>query len=104
MRRGAEARAGGARCVEVARPPGARSRRRSALAGPGDVVVVAGKGHEQGQEVDGVVHPFDDRVDARGSAARALTGVTADEPARARWPRSSAARSAAASDAGPTSW
>ena len=32
-----------------------------ALAGPGDVVLVAGKGHETGQEIDGVVHPFDDR-------------------------------------------
>jgi len=32
------------------------------LAGPGDTVLVAGKGHEQGQEVAGVVHPFDDRV------------------------------------------
>ncbi|WP_183094098.1 UDP-N-acetylmuramoyl-L-alanyl-D-glutamate--2,6-diaminopimelate ligase [Nocardioides stalactiti] len=27
----------------------------------GDVVLVAGKGHETGQEVSGVVHPFDDR-------------------------------------------
>lgn len=32
------------------------------LAGPGDSVVVAGKGHETGQEVDGTVHPFDDRA------------------------------------------
>jgi UDP-N-acetylmuramoyl-L-alanyl-D-glutamate--2,6-diaminopimelate ligase len=30
-------------------------------AGPEDIVLVAGKGHETGQEVDGVVHPFDDR-------------------------------------------
>jgi UDP-N-acetylmuramoyl-L-alanyl-D-glutamate--2,6-diaminopimelate ligase len=28
----------------------------------GGVVLVAGKGHEQGQEVAGVVHPFDDRA------------------------------------------
>jgi UDP-N-acetylmuramoyl-L-alanyl-D-glutamate--2,6-diaminopimelate ligase len=27
----------------------------------GDVVVIAGKGHERGQEISGVVHPFDDR-------------------------------------------
>jgi len=31
------------------------------LARAGDTVVVAGKGHEVGQEVDGLVHPFDDR-------------------------------------------
>jgi len=31
------------------------------LARPGDTVLVAGKGHETGQEVAGTVHPFDDR-------------------------------------------
>ena len=33
------------------------------LARPGDCLVVAGKGHETGQEVAGVVHPFDDRTE-----------------------------------------
>ena len=32
------------------------------LAKAGDTVVVAGKGHETGQEILGTVHPFDDRV------------------------------------------
>ncbi|MGW4161056.1 UDP-N-acetylmuramoyl-L-alanyl-D-glutamate--2,6-diaminopimelate ligase [Streptomyces sp. NPDC004788] len=32
-----------------------------ARAEPGDTVLVAGKGHEQGQETAGVVRPFDDR-------------------------------------------
>jgi UDP-N-acetylmuramoyl-L-alanyl-D-glutamate--2,6-diaminopimelate ligase len=32
-----------------------------ALATPGDVIVVAGKGHETGQYVAGAVLPFDDR-------------------------------------------
>ena len=36
--------------------------RAVAAARPGDSVVVAGKGHETGQEVGGVVTPFDDRV------------------------------------------
>lgn len=43
-----------------------------AMAQPGDCVLVLGKGHETGQEVHGVVHPFDDRDSLR----RAL-GVTA---------------------------
>ncbi len=30
-----------------------------------DVVVIAGKGHESGQDVAGVITPFDDRVVAR---------------------------------------
>jgi UDP-N-acetylmuramoyl-L-alanyl-D-glutamate--2,6-diaminopimelate ligase len=36
-----------------------------AAAHAGDVVVIAGKGHEQGQERNGVVTPFDDRAVAR---------------------------------------
>lgn len=41
-----------------------RTAIRAALrrAEPGDIVLIAGKGHETGQEVDGVVTPFDDRV------------------------------------------
>lgn len=31
------------------------------LAGPGDIVLIAGKGHETYQEIKGVRHPFDDR-------------------------------------------
>lgn len=34
---------------------------------PGDVIVVAGKGHERGQEVAGVVTPFDDREVVRAA-------------------------------------
>jgi UDP-N-acetylmuramoyl-L-alanyl-D-glutamate--2,6-diaminopimelate ligase len=46
--------------------------RAVALAAPGDVVVIAGKGHEQGQEfADGRKEPFDDRI----VAAEALRAV-----------------------------
>ena len=40
----------------------------------GDVVVIAGKGHEQGQEVAGVVQPFDDREVARAALRRLGAG------------------------------
>jgi len=33
------------------------------LAKAGDTLVVAGKGHERGQEINGVIQPFDDRVE-----------------------------------------
>jgi UDP-N-acetylmuramoyl-L-alanyl-D-glutamate--2,6-diaminopimelate ligase len=35
------------------------------MAGPSDCVLLLGKGHEQGQEVAGVVTPFDDRLVVR---------------------------------------
>jgi UDP-N-acetylmuramoyl-L-alanyl-D-glutamate--2,6-diaminopimelate ligase len=38
-----------------------------AAAGAGDTVLVAGKGHETGQEIAGVVHPFDDRHELRAA-------------------------------------
>jgi UDP-N-acetylmuramoyl-L-alanyl-D-glutamate--2,6-diaminopimelate ligase len=40
-----------------------------ALAGDHDVVLIAGKGHETGQEIDGVVHPFDDQEVAETALA-----------------------------------
>jgi uncharacterized protein (DUF1330 family) len=60
---------GGAEVLEI-------GDRRAAIAeavrraGAGDVVLIAGKGHETGQEVAGVVHPFDDRVVAREELRR----------------------------------
>jgi len=44
--------------------------RALALAQEGDVVVIAGKGHEQGQEFAGRVVPFDDREVAREALRR----------------------------------
>ena len=40
----------------------------------GDIVVVAGKGHETGQEVAGVVHPFSDREELAAALRRRLGG------------------------------
>ena len=53
--------------LEVEIDPDRRSAiaRAITLADEGDVVVIAGKGHEQGQNVGGVVTPFDDREVSR---------------------------------------
>ncbi|MDQ2701582.1 MAG: UDP-N-acetylmuramoyl-L-alanyl-D-glutamate--2,6-diaminopimelate ligase [Pseudomonadota bacterium] len=52
-----------------------RDRRRAieraiGAAGPGDIVLVAGKGHETYQEIAGVKHAFDDSEVARAALAR----------------------------------
>ena len=59
------------RAAILAAAPGAREigDRRAAIAAAaallttGDVLVIAGKGHEQGQTVAGVIHPFDDTAE-----------------------------------------
>jgi UDP-N-acetylmuramoyl-L-alanyl-D-glutamate--2,6-diaminopimelate ligase len=63
------------RAAVLAAAPGAREigARAEAIGlairelGPGDVLVIAGKGHETGQVVKGVVHPFDDAAVARAA-------------------------------------
>ncbi|WP_309225351.1 UDP-N-acetylmuramoyl-L-alanyl-D-glutamate--2,6-diaminopimelate ligase [Quadrisphaera sp. INWT6] len=68
------------RVVEVA---GRRAAVAAAVAlaseAPGGTVLLAGKGHEQGQEVAGEVHPFDDRL----VLASALADALADGPGAA---------------------
>jgi UDP-N-acetylmuramoyl-L-alanyl-D-glutamate--2,6-diaminopimelate ligase len=65
----AGARGGAAQVLEI-------GDRRSAiaeavgLAVAGDVVLIAGKGHETGQEIAGVVQPFDDRAVVREELRR----------------------------------
>nr|WP_236642617.1 UDP-N-acetylmuramoyl-L-alanyl-D-glutamate--2,6-diaminopimelate ligase [Actinoplanes utahensis] len=62
IRAGAEEASTGAKVIEV---PGRRAAIDEAvrLAAPGDVIAVLGKGAEQGQEVNGEVLSFDDRIE-----------------------------------------
>ena len=64
----ARATPGAVRVVEVA---GRRDAIAAAvaLAGPGDVIAVLGKGHETGQETAGTVAPFDDRLELAAALA-----------------------------------
>jgi UDP-N-acetylmuramoyl-L-alanyl-D-glutamate--2,6-diaminopimelate ligase len=50
------------------------------LAGPGDVIVVAGKGHETGQYVAGAVLPFDDRQVTAAALARLTSPALTPAP------------------------
>jgi UDP-N-acetylmuramoyl-L-alanyl-D-glutamate--2,6-diaminopimelate ligase len=71
----AEVRAGipGGVDVEIERDRAAAIERALEAADHGDVVVIAGKGHEGGQEIAGRVFPFDDREVARAALRRAAT-------------------------------
>ncbi len=62
--------------VDVEPDRGVAIRRALDNAGPGDVVVIAGKGHETYQEIAGQRLPFDDAVEAR----RALSAHYGSDP------------------------
>lgn len=69
-----EAVAEGARAVGRAQVQQIADRREAILEAittsrAGDIVVIAGKGHETGQEIAGIVHPFDDGDEARAALA-----------------------------------
>jgi UDP-N-acetylmuramoyl-L-alanyl-D-glutamate--2,6-diaminopimelate ligase len=63
--------------VLVQRDRGLAIRRAIAGCAAGDIVLVAGKGHEPYQEVHGVRHPFDDTAVAREALAARPGGVAA---------------------------
>ncbi len=74
-------RGGGAYVIEPDRRAAIRLAVRDA--GPGDVVVIAGKGHETGQEFADRTIPFDDRAVARDELSR-LAGGSGGEARRGR--------------------
>ena len=75
---------GTTRRIVVELDRGVAIRRALDAAEPGDVVVIAGKGHETYQEIAGERLPFDDAVEAR----RALSVRFASDPST--WVRSAA--------------
>jgi UDP-N-acetylmuramoyl-L-alanyl-D-glutamate--2,6-diaminopimelate ligase len=54
-------------CVQVQADRALAIAETVAAAAPEDVVLVAGKGHEEYQEVAGVKHPFSDKVHAQAA-------------------------------------
>ncbi|MET0999700.1 MAG: UDP-N-acetylmuramoyl-L-alanyl-D-glutamate--2,6-diaminopimelate ligase [Marmoricola sp.] len=65
---GAAGVTGGAEVLEIGDRRTA-IRQAVGMARTGDTVVIAGKGHETGQEIAGTVHPFDDRDEVRAALA-----------------------------------
>nr|WP_255308289.1 UDP-N-acetylmuramoyl-L-alanyl-D-glutamate--2,6-diaminopimelate ligase [Streptomyces marincola] len=59
-----------------------------ARAEPGDTVLVAGKGHEQGQDIAGVIRPFDDRDELRAAIRRRPSSPTTARSDTTRAPAS----------------
>jgi UDP-N-acetylmuramoyl-L-alanyl-D-glutamate--2,6-diaminopimelate ligase len=74
VRAGAEQAGASTKIIEVA---GRRDAIDEAvrLAAPGDVIALLGKGHERGQEVNGEMLPFDDRIEL----AAALTAAAGSD-------------------------
>ena len=72
-----EVLAGTGSSVEVEPDRALAIRRGIELAAPGDVVVIAGKGHEQGQETEGRIVPFDDREVAQDALRSLHAGARA---------------------------
>jgi UDP-N-acetylmuramoyl-L-alanyl-D-glutamate--2,6-diaminopimelate ligase len=77
----AEILAGTAGAANVSSDPDRRAsiHRAIALAEPGDVVVIAGKGADTEMEIDGRFVPFDDRQVAREALSR---GAGSTKPRR----------------------
>jgi len=63
--------------IEIVEVPGRRTAIDEAVgrAAPGDVVALLGKGHERGQEINGQIHPFDDRIELAAALAEHLGGA-----------------------------
>ncbi len=75
---GAHGAAGSASIEEIG-DRRAAIRAAVAVARSGDAVVIAGKGHELGQDIGGVVHPFSDRDElAAALAGRRVAGAADD--------------------------
>jgi len=68
-----------ARESEVLEIPDRRAAIRAAVhaARAGDAVVIAGKGHERGQNVGGVVHSFSDRDELTAALTELIAGAGA---------------------------